>query len=579
MSRGPRSKTKLSSRFLSYYALTFLVLIGLMGLIVDRTTRSALIEDAENSLAMASSLAWESLPQDPAEYEEWAGRAFEAGGFRTTLIRSDGVVLADSHLDASGMENHGGRAEVLLAMAGEVGVATRVSASTGSEQLYVALPPRDGLIVRSSIPTRVLGRELGVIRETIVLTAGALGLLGIGVVALLARRMAKPITELTAQARALLHGDETPLPRRSQVRELDQLGLAISALAIQLGSRVSDAEEAIETLEVVLGALPQGTILVDKDDRIAYANPSAYAILGAVPNQLSGLAPLPFQNAIRAARQSREQEIRVLDHGNPARRLRGVATPFTGDERVLLLLVDITERERTDSIRRDFVANASHELKTPVSTIIASSEALQISLDRGDEAAAGFARRIEDSARQLDRLVGDLLDLSRLEKEHPDMGPVRLDLLISDEVERVRHLAQERDLDVDVTVEQVTVMASHRDVAIALRNLLDNAMRYTMAGGSVLVAVTAVGDEAIVSVADTGEGIPTRDIQRVFERFYRVDSARSRATGGTGLGLSIVKHVAESHGGTVSVVSELGVGSTFVITLPMTPQGEGPGAN
>jgi len=421
--------------------------------------------------------------------------------------------------------------------------------------------------------------EAETMRQVIVLTTLAIGLLGVAFAALLARRMARPMTELTQQARALLEGDSGVEPPRSSVKELDDLGLAISALAHRLGTRVADAEEAIDTLEVVLGALPQGTILIDNDDRVVYANPAAHSILGAVPSQLGGLSPLQFQNAVREARGRREPEVRVLDHGSPTRRLRGVATPFAGDERVLLLVVDITERERADSIRRDFVANASHELKTPLSTIIASAQTLQIALDRGDGSAAGFARRIEGSARQLDRLVGDLLDLSRLERESPDLSPVRLDLLIRDEVERVRQVAAERDLDVEVMVDEVTVMASHRDVAVAVRNLLDNAIRYTLAGGSIAVAVGAAGDEVSISVADTGEGIPTRDLDRVFERFYRVDSARSRDTGGTGLGLSIVKHVAESHGGTVSVDSELGVGSTFTIRLPIGPQGSGSESN
>jgi two-component system sensor histidine kinase SenX3 len=256
-----------------------------------------------------------------------------------------------------------------------------------------------------------------------------------------------------------------------------------------------------------------------------------------------------------------------------------LATPFTGDARVLLLVVDITERERTDSIRRDFVANASHELKTPVSTIIASSEALQIALDRGDQSAVGFAERIEGSARQLDRLVSDLLDLSRLEKEVPDMVPVRLDHLVRDEVERMRSEAEAKDLDIVIGIEEVTANLNQRDVAIAVRNILDNAVRYTPRDGSISIAVTVEGSVARVAVSDTGEGIPTRDIDRVFERFYRVDSARSRQTGGTGLGLAIVKHVAESHGGSVSLESELGVGSTFTLRLPITPKSERSASN
>jgi two-component system phosphate regulon sensor histidine kinase PhoR len=579
MSSPPRSTTKLSSRVLVYYAVSYLVLIGLMALVADRATRSALIEDVDQNLAVSARIAFGSIPDDPSDYQAWAQGVFAASGMRTTLIATDGVVLADSHSDPAVMENHLERPEVQEALTGEVGEDRRVSDSTGFEQRYVAVPPSDGLIVRTSLPTRVVAVQLGQVRSTIMVAATVLGLVGILVVALLARRLTRPITDLTAQALAVSEGKTDITPRHSRVWELDQLGLAISTMADRVGSRLSDAEQTTATLEVVLGALSQGTILLDGGNRVAYANPSAYAILGAVPDELAGLAPLQLQAAVRDARESREQEVRELDHGTPTRRLRAVATPFSGDDRVLLLVVDITERERTDSIRRDFVANASHELKTPVSTIIASSEALQISLERQDDSASRFATRIEHSARQLDRLVTDLLDLSRLEKDQPELAPLRIDHLVRDEVERIRGDAEAKGLSVDLILEAVTAMANHRDIAIGTRNLLENAIHYTSDGGSLTVTVTRDEGDAVISVGDTGEGIPTRDTERVFERFYRVDSARSRATGGTGLGLSIVKHVAESHGGSVSVESELGVGSTFAIRLPIDEEGEAPGDN
>ena len=579
MSSASQSTTKLSSRFVFYYAISYLVLIGLMGLAADRATRSALIQDVDESLVVSARLAAEILPTDPSGYQLWAQTMFQTGGMRTTLIDTDGEVLADSHSDPDVMENHSERPEVQAALSGEIGEGQRVSDSTGFEQRYIAIPPEDGLIVRTSLPTRVIDNQLGEVRMVILFAAIVLGLVGVGVVALLARRLTRPITDLTARALAVAEGEPEVDPQRSRVWELDQLGLAISTMASRVGSRLSVAEQTTATLEIVLGALSQGTILFDGANRVVYANPSAYSILGAVPDELPGLAPLQLQSAVREARESREQEVRVLDHGTPTRRLRAVATPFTGDDRVLLLVIDVTERERTDSIRRDFVANASHELKTPVSTIIASSEALRIALDRADGSAAGFASRIEQSAHQLDRLVGDLLDLSRLEKEQPEMAPVRIDHLVRDEVERIRKEAEGKGLSVDLVLEAVTAMANRRDIAIGTRNLLDNAIRYTGEGGSLTVMVTRDSRDVVISVEDTGEGIPTRDAERVFERFYRVDSARSRATGGTGLGLSIVKHVAESHGGSVSVESELGVGSTFRIRLPIDEKGEAPGAN
>ncbi|MFP4072911.1 MAG: sensor histidine kinase [Actinomycetota bacterium] len=579
MSSRFRGRANLSTRLLVYYALAYLVLIGLMALIIDRSVRAALLSEVDDNLVTSARLATESIPDDERAYQEWASATFQASGYRTTLIDPDGVVLADSHSDPAVMENHAGRPEVQSALGGSIGMSSRVSESTGFDQRYVALPPQDGLVVRTSVPTRIIQDELGTVRFYVFVTTGLLGLVGVGVVWWLARRLAEPITELTDQARAVAEGDTGVAPRRSRVWELDELGLAISTMAGRVGERLSDAERTTATLEVVLGALSQGTILFDGDDRVVYANDSARSMLGVVPDHLSGLAPLQFQEVVREARETHEHETRVLDHGSPARRLRGVATPFAGEERVLLLVEDITEKDRTDAIRRDFVANASHELKTPVSTIIASSEALRIALERGDESASGFAARIEGSARQLDRLVGDLLDLSRLERDRPELAPVRVDNLVRDEVERMRGEADSKEISLDLATRAVTAMVSQRDVAIATRNLLDNAIRYTPEGGSVVVAVARDDGHALISVTDTGEGIPTRDVERVFERFYRVDSARSRATGGTGLGLSIVKHVAESHGGSVSVESELGAGSTFTIRLPADEEGEVPGGN
>ena len=396
---------------------------------------------------------------------------------------------------------------------------------------------------------------------------------------LVMRRWTARVSELADLTERMSAGESGAMPTRSRFQELDRLSLAIAALARRLHEQVEDAERAEGTLEIVLGALPQGTILFEGDDNVSYSNPAAEGMLGSAPRSLGSLTPLQLQIAVREARESGNQVIRVVDQGRPTRRLRGTATRLVESDRVLLVIVDITERERADVIRRDFVANASHELKTPVATIIASAEALRIALDRGDAEAGRFATQIEGSARQLDGLVTDLLDLSRLEKETPDLTPLRLDLLVSDEVERVRDRATSGGIDLEESYVETTVMGSHRDLAIATRNLLDNAIRHTLDGGRVGVSVSRSGDTGTLVVRDSGEGIPTRDLERVFERFYRVDTARSRGTGGTGLGLSIVKHVVESHGGTVMVESELARGSVFTVNLPIAGHGGSPAAN
>lgn len=573
------SETRLSTRLLFLYSIIYLLMIGFMAIAVDRVASNSLIDDIEESLAVAGGLAFESLPADSSEYQGWAGDVFAISGFRTTLIDSTGLVLADSHSDPEAMENHAGREEIQEAFDAATGVARRVSASTGFDQLYVALPSQGDLVIRTSVPVRVINNDLNNLRWTIGLTGLLVGLVGVLAVAYWARRMARPIRELTGQAMAVVEGDLNVAPRRSSITEFDQLGLAISAMASRLGSRVTDAEQASATLDVVLSALPQGTILIGPNDTVMYANPAAEGLLGPVPENVGALTPHQFQTSVREARGARKPVRVDVDHGTPVRNLTGIATPFLEDERVLLLVIDITERERADSIRRDFVANASHELKTPVATIIASAEAMQIALARHDANVAVFADRVGESAHQLDRLVSDLLDLSRLEREAPDLGPARVDLLVREEVERAKGPIEDKQLDLTVDVAQVTATVSHRDLAIAVRNLLDNAIRYTNSGGRIEVGLASTDLGLEISVSDSGDGIPSRDIERVFERFYRVDSARSRGTGGTGLGLSIVKHVTESHGGSVGVESELGVGSTFTMRLPSGLDGEAPADN
>ena len=565
-SRAP-GRTPLAVRFLLSFAVVYLVLIGVIAWFLSRSVDTAFIDEAFDQLESAAHISAVGMPVETADLQTWVDTMADAGGYRYTVIDADGVVLADSHSDPATMDNHAGRPEVASAIAGGTGRDARDSDSTGFDQLYVATPTDQGLILRLAASVDDIAAETSPYRRSLILVPIAVGLLGLLVAAWLSRRMSRPIVELTEQTKAL--SDNGPKPPRSSVLEIDELATAISDLDASNRSRLMETVRASSTLEVVLGAMPQGTILFDEDDSVVYANPSAMSLLGRIPETLSGLVPFSFQDALLEARETGNPTTLLAEHGKPVRQLRGIATPFAYDKRILLVVVDVTERERAASVRRDFVANASHELKTPVSAIIASSEALQLAVERGDESAVRFASQIEGSARQLDRLVTDLLDLSRLERDEPELDPLSLDHLVQEELERVRSVADEHGIDVILQVAPAQVAGSRRDVAIAVRNLLDNAIRYTPSGGSIGAELEVVGEDAVLRISDTGEGIPTRDLDRVFERFYRVDNARARATGGTGLGLAIVKHVVESHGGSVSVESELGAGSTFTVHLPI----------
>lgn len=316
----------------------------------------------------------------------------------------------------------------------------------------------------------------------------------------------------------------------------------------------------------LLNALPDGIILIERD-AVSYANEAAAELLGSrTPPSLSGLTPTSLvQLARTGARGTRAAD--VIERGTPPRWIEVIAEPLEG-ESVVLVLRDVTEIRNVTTMRRDFVADASHELKTPVASIQAIAETLLRALDDDPGAARRFAEQLHFTAGRLAAVVDDLLDLSRVESEQPELKPLDLGQLAVKESGRIADRAEVRGVELTTEAQPVEVMASRRDIRLAVRNLLENAIEYTEAGGRVTVRTYASGSNGIVEVIDTGRGIPRRDLPRIFERFYRVDDARNRETGGTGLGLSIVRHVADMHGGSVAVESELGVGSTFTVRLP-----------
>ncbi|HSJ36201.1 MAG TPA: ATP-binding protein [Acidimicrobiia bacterium] len=564
---APRRRS-LATRLLVAYALAVLAVVGVLGFFVERSAREALVDEVQYGLAEQARAAAFSLPETPGEIVGFVEGLAPITDARVTVIDSDGSVLADSHADAETMENHSGRPEVQAASRGDTGFDRRVSVSTGFNQLYAAVQGPGDRVVRLSLPENVVNAPIREFRGRLLLMLAVAGLAGVAAVALVARRLTRPLAELSEVASSVAAGDLDVEPPRSSVAELDDLGRSLGSMSTELGHRLEEVSGERRTLEVVLDALPQGTLLVDTDDGVLYANRSLIDLLGPVPESLAQVVPFRIQEMVRRARDERTVVDIDLEHGRPARVLRVIVSPFD-DGRALVVVSDITDRRRVDDVRRDFVTNASHELKTPVSSILAAAETLQVALERAPDKVPQFAAQIEVAARSLARLVSDLLDLSRLEGRTAQHVEMDLERVVVAEVERMRPLAEERKIGVVSDTVPVSVMGSPEDLALAVRNLLDNAVRYSDPGAVVTIRLDRQGDEAVVSVTDSGTGIPQRDLERIFERFYRVDVARSRATGGTGLGLSIVRHVVESHGGKVTVESQLGSGSTFTTRLPL----------
>lgn len=362
--------------------------------------------------------------------------------------------------------------------------------------------------------------------------------------------------------------------------------LAAAAVGLVVGWVISRSRSAIpETagpqvevglayqaeIDRILSALPGASIVVDASGspiRVS-SHPLALTIVQngriAIPEIVSMVADVRRDSIIR------EHELTVLRPplGKGLISLRLRVAPL-GPETVLVLAEDLSEASRVDAVRRDFVANVSHELKTPIGALSLLAEAVLSSSDE-PEAVRHFAGHMEAEAGRLSDLVGDLIDLSRLQGENPlkDAEPLDVDTLIAEAVDTTRLLAQNSQIEVVVGGTQgLSILGVEAQLVTALRNLLTNAINYSPRGTRVAVATRMSGGVVEISVTDQGMGIPENELNRVFERFYRVDQARSRVTGGTGLGLSIVKHVAQNHGGEVGLWSVLGEGSTFTLRLP-----------
>ncbi|MGZ5295071.1 MAG: ATP-binding protein [Actinomycetota bacterium] len=340
-----------------------------------------------------------------------------------------------------------------------------------------------------------------------------------------------------------------------------------------LERRERSAQDDRRVQDLILSTMQEGVLLLDGERRTAFANDALTRHLGRRPDGLAQVYPVPARQAIQASADDRATRSVEVELGTPTRWLRIVTTPAGEDGSVLVVMTDVTESRRLDAVRRDFVANASHELKTPAAAIQAAAETVRDAASDDPAAVARFAGQLERDARRLSRIVMDLLDLSRLETGSDGHLRVPLGPLAAEEVDRAREEANAAGVSIDLAAEgtAAAVLGSARDIGLLLRNLIDNAVRYTPRGGHVVVSIGTDGQDAVVAVADSGIGIPSKDVPRIFERFYRVDRARSRETGGTGLGLAIVKHVAENLGATIEVRSELGTGSTFTVLIPLAP--------
>jgi two-component system phosphate regulon sensor histidine kinase PhoR len=505
-------------------------------------------------------------------------------GSRITLIARDGRVLGDSHVAAdslAGLENHAARPEVVAALAGRTGEALRLSRSTGAEQYYLAIPSRAPpvAVVRASEPLRAVAEIGGSLFRLVALGVLVAVVLAVAVLYWYTGRQAARILELEAATAGL--GADDPQARAAEhpEDELGRLGRAINRMAAERRARFEALVRERDMRELILAHMTDGIALVDGAGRVLHVNHSLAALVGEPRPAAPGT---PFHEFLRvseiddllqqARRDGRtvESDVRLW---SPAQRLvRATATPLGShaDAAVLLVVHDLSEIERANRVRQDFVANVSHELRTPLTSIRGYAETL---LEGGFDDLThreDFARVIRDQASRLEAVAEDLLTLAGLERPDARLRLEDFDLraMAAAQVAAFRMAAEREGLELALEPgPDVMVRGDRMRLEQVVANLLDNAIKYTERG-AVTVRLGAEGDEAWCEIADTGSGIPPEDQPRIFERFYRVDKARSREKGGTGLGLAIVKHIVSLHGGEVGVSSEAARGSVFRFRLP-----------
>lgn len=539
----------------------------MLGFVIDHVLESFFVGQLSDSLSSEARVVRQILPADGALQPEVQALGRSVGA-RITVIRTDGVVLADSEHDPATMENHRTRPEVVQALRGHVGTSTRRSVTVGIAFRYVALPPQDGRIVRLALPLTQVQSKLRTLRAILIVGFGLAAVTGLFVLWAIARGVSRPLARIAHAAERIGAGDLSAEVPEEGSEELVLLARNLNRMRDEVARRMADIERDRATREAILSSMEDGVMLFDHDGSVAYQNDRAQQLLGGRLDSVRGLAQPALRELVATAASGvTPQPVEVIA-GPTSRTLLGSALPISGGQ-TLAALRDVTQTRMIDAVRRDFVANASHELKTPVASIQALAETLVAAASNDPAEVPRFASQLEREAIRLSRIVSDLLDLSRLEGEAATRAEVRLDRLVAEEVRRLQQRAEEAGLTLQEHLEgPVVVRGSARDLSLLARNLLENAVQYTRAGGTIEVSVGAENGAALLMVRDTGIGIPAREQARIFERFYRVDRARSRETGGTGLGLSIVKHIVENHGGTVRVKSELGLGSTFTVRLP-----------
>lgn len=582
---------KLGTRLTLIYLLIISLCLVILGALVSNLLKSHFMQDSKETLLAEARSIGTLLSGDDSLTESNLQRKIKKVSADlnadVTIIAPDGRVIADSRTSASSMGNLAERPEVKEAFERGAGMAVRKSNFNNIERLYAAVPLGSNSkirgAVRLSIPMSKVEGAFYHIHEV-----GALSTVFAGFVAIIlgyffVRSITSPIKEMTQMAEQIAAGDLTPRTKLAGGDEIGKLAESLNIMADQLSARMKALINSQRRRQTLIDHMTDGILLLSAGRSVVIANPTAQNLLSLKADRLLGrplseIVPAEeLSDAISEAAKVDEVVDRTFEIQSKQRRIvraEVLSIKEDDEEAFLVVLHDVTREKSLERMRKDFVANFSHELKTPITGLRLLAEALSDSIKEEREEAAYFAEVIKDETGRLASFVEKLMDLARLDAYNLDCSfePVSVSDVIEEVVSFCEPLAKEKklNLNVDLSGDLPPMIGDRGQLRMLFQNLIENAIKYT-ARGSVTVSAERSGRDIEVRVSDTGIGIEQRDLPRIFERFFRADRARSRTTGGVGLGLSIVSRIVNNHKGKVEVESELGKGSTFKVLLPVEP--------
>ncbi|MFW6295293.1 MAG: two-component system histidine kinase PnpS [Halanaerobium sp.] len=527
----------------------------------------------------------ELLNNQPVLEEETADWS-ENTETRVTVIAADGLVLSDSHHDIQDMDNHKDRPEVVEAVNNQKsGSSIRFSDTIGEEMLYFAIPIFENGELEGIIRT---ARPLSFIRSVLIEDIKSylfffliLALITIVLGWRLTNSIVKPLETVTKTAAKISEGELSErIPVRKYNSEIEKLARMFNFMAEELEEKITEVSQEKNRIEAILESMVDGVIAVDREGKVSLINPAARRIFNIEAERIKGkeLISSLFSHRIdmylERAFDKKESISREIKYKNPEEKIiQATFIPLLDENEEVnggvIVLTDITELRKLETVRNDFVANVSHELRTPLTSMVGYLDTLLESNIQDQETRDRFLKIIKEETDRLSILIKDLMNLSKIESQSFDLKAENLEKVVTKVTNLMEKNAKDKNIDFEVIIADnlPLVYMVREQIKQVLINLIDNAIKYTPAGGKIIVKVEQEGDKVHFSVKDTGMGIPQADQERIFERFYRVDKARSRALGGTGIGLSIVRNIIKQHGSEILVKSREGVGSEFSFYL------------